>query len=230
MRAVDRGRRPRLGWWVAFAGVVAALGTGLAQTTWSVQTVALRDFREAQGVAAGLRLHGLDAYTEFTMQSGLQYVRVRVGCTDEREVADAWAALLARSLVAEAVVVPMEGPAPRDVACVAAEVGFRKPAHWVLVSRPGELPVFEVEVADHLAYLGYDGLVWRVWQGTAPAPVPASPARVVAARLDGRHVVRSADGRLLCPGRLLAGVGEAAVVELGDAIVACRRVEAGALP
>lgn len=228
MRAIDRGRRPLLGW-VALLVALVVGEPALAQTTWSVQTVALRDYREAQGVAAGLRLHGLDAYTEFTMRNGLQYVRVRVGCTDEREVADAWAALLTRSLVAEAVVVAIEGDAPEDVACVAAEVGFRKPARWVLVSDPGEVPVFEVEVAGHLAYLGYDGLVWRVWQETAPAPVVASAPRVAAARLDGRDVVRSADGSLLCPGRLLAGIGDTAVVELGDAIVACRPVAPGGL-
>ncbi|MFN2322659.1 MAG: SPOR domain-containing protein [Trueperaceae bacterium] len=228
MRVIAHDRRPgAVG--VALVVLFAALGTALAQTTWSVQTVALRDYQEAQGVAAGLRLHGLDAYTEFTMQSGLQYVRVRVGCTDEREVADAWAGLLARSLVAEAVVVAMEGAPPLDVACVAAEVGFRKPGRWTLVSGPGEVPVFEVEIADHLAYLSYDGLVWRVWQGTAPAPVAASAARVVAARLDGRDVVRSADGGLLCPGRLIASIGDAAVVELGDAIVACRPAPAGGL-
>ena len=228
MKALGRVRRT---WWggVVLTVALVALGSAAAQTTWSVQTVALRDYREAAGVAAGLRLHGLDAYTEFTMQGGLQYVRVRVGCTDEREVADAWAALLARSLVAEAVVVPMEGALPLDVACIAAEVGFRMPVRWMLVSAPSEVPVFEVVVADHLAYLSYDGLVWRVWQGAAPAPVAASAPRVVAARLDGRDVVRSADGGLLCPGRLLAGIGDAAVVELGDAIVACRPVDAGGL-
>lgn len=227
MRAfAGRRRRPSVRA-IALLVALAALGSALAQTTWSVQTVALRDYREAQGVAAGLRLHGFEAYTEFTMQSGLQYVRVRVGCTDAREVAEAWAELLARSLVAEAVVVPMEGASPSDVRCVAAEVGFRKPARWVLVSGAGEVPVFEVEVAGHLAYLGFDGLAWRVWQETAPAPVEASAPRVVAAVLEGRDVVRSADGALLCPGRLLGGVGDAAVVELGDAIVACRPAGAG---
>lgn len=227
MRTIDRARRA--GSILVVAVVLATLGTVLAQTTWSVQTVALRDYREAAGVAAGLRLHGLEAYTEFTMQGGLQYVRVRVGCTDEREVAEAWAVLLARSLVAEAVVVPMEGAAPVDVACVVAEVGFRKPARWSLVSGPDEVPVFEVAVAEHIAYLSFDGLAWRVWQGTAPAPVAASAPRVVAARLDGRDVVRSVDGGLLCPGRLLAAIGDAAVVELEDAIVACRPAAAGGL-
>jgi hypothetical protein len=222
------GRR-RLGYAIALLLVLASLGSGLAQGWWTVQTVALRDYREAQGVAADLRALGLDAYTEFTMRGGLQYVRVRVGCTDGREVADAWAALLTRSLVAEAVVVPVEGPSPADVACVAAEVGFRTPSRWALVSAAGEIPVFEVLVVDHLAYLSYDGLVWRVWQETAPAAVAAPAPRVVAARLDGRDVVRAADGHVLCPGRLLASVGDAAVVALGDAIVACRPVEGGEL-
>jgi hypothetical protein len=207
--------------------LLATAGSALAQGSWSVQTVALRDFREAQGIAAGLRVHGLPAYTEFTMQGGLQYVRVRVGCTSEREVAEAWAVLLTRSFVAEAVAVPVDGPLPAGVACVAAEVGFRKPARWALVSAPGDMPVFRVEVVDHVAYLGYDGLIWRVWQGMAPTPVAAPAPRVAAARLEGRDVVRSADGSLLCPGRLLASVGDAAVVELGDAIVACRPVVTG---
>jgi hypothetical protein len=228
MTGVRPGRR-RLPWALVLLVALAASAPVVAQGMWSVQTIALRDFREAQGVAAGLRALGLDAFTEFTMQGGLQYVRVRVGCTDAREVADAWAALLARSLVAEAVVVPLDGPAPAEVACVAAEVGFRTPARWALVSRPGEVPVFEVEVVDHLAYLSYDGWVWRVWQSTPPAPVAAPAPRVVAARLDGRDVVRSADGGLLCPGRLVASVGEAAVVSLGGAIVACRPIEAGGL-
>ncbi len=212
---------------VTVLGALAVSGAAIAQGSWSVQTVALRDFREAQGVAAGLRVHGLPAYTEFTMQGGLQYIRVRVGCTDEREVADALASLLMRSLVSEAVAVPMDGAPPDGVDCVAAEVGFRKPGRWALVSAPGDLPVFEVEVAGHLAYLSYDGLIWRVWQGSAPAAVAAPAPRVAAARLEGRDVVRTRDGGLLCPGRLLASVGDAAVVELGDAIVACRPITSG---
>lgn len=224
-----RSTRPRWRVLAASAALTVAVlaGVGHAQGAWSVQTVALRDYREAQGVAAGLRLHGLDAYTEFTMQAGLQYVRVRIGCTFEREVADAWATLLTRSLVAEAVAVPVDGAPPEGVACVAAEVGFRKPARWALVSAAGDAPVFEVVVADHVAYLSFDGLIWRVWQGAPPAPVAAPSPRVAAARLDGRDVVRSTSGGLLCPGRLLASVGDAAVVELGDAIVACRPVDPG---
>ncbi|MDF1522841.1 MAG: SPOR domain-containing protein [Trueperaceae bacterium] len=201
--------------WCAVAGVVTA------QPAWSVQTVALRDFREAQNAVAELRGLGFPAFTEFTMNAGLQYVRVRVGCTSEREVADAWATLLAPTLVAQAVAVPLEADPPEGVACVLSEIGFRKPTRWSLVSGQGEVPVFEVVIADQVAYLGFDGAVWRVWQGVAPEPAPASPSRVAAGRLGGVDVVRTSAGELLCPGRLLVGVGDAAVVELGDAVVVC---------
>jgi hypothetical protein len=197
------------------------LGSASAQAAWSVQTVALRDLREAQGAVAQLRALGFPAFTEFTMSAGLQYVRVRVGCTSEREVADAWAALLAPRLVAQAVSVPLEAAPPEDVACVRNDVGFRKPTRWMLRSGPGELPVFEVAIADHVAFVGFDAGGWRVWQSVAPEPVAAPPSRVVAGRLEGADVVRTSDGALLCPGRLLVGVGDAAVVELGDAVLAC---------
>lgn len=209
------------------AAVLLALALGWgsaahAQGFWGVQTVALRDYREARGVAAGLALHGLPAYTEFAMQNGLQFVRVRVGCVDDREVADAWAELLVRSLVAEAVVVLLDEPPPAEVACVAAEVGFRTSVPWSLVSAPGDVPVFEVAVAGHRAYLEFDGGAWRIWQGVAPTAVAAAPARVVATQVAGHDVVRTLDGDLLCPGRLLVAVGDAAVVALGDAVVGCR--------
>jgi hypothetical protein len=220
LAASPRGGR-RAGLAAVAAAWCAVAGLAAAQPAWSVQTVALRDFREAQSAVAELRGLGFPAFTEFTMSAGLQYVRVRVGCTSEREVADAWATLLAPRVVAQAVSVPLEAGPPEGVACVLSEVGFRKPTRWSLVSGPGEVPVFEVAIADQTAFLGFDGAVWRVWQGVAPEPAPAPPSRVVADRLGGVEVVRTSAGDLLCPGRLLVGLGDAAVVELGDAVVAC---------
>src|SRR5690606_14915690 len=57
---------------VAVAGRAAAQGPAAVQDAtvepaWSVQTVALRDFREANGVVEQLRGFGLDAYSEFAM-------------------------------------------------------------------------------------------------------------------------------------------------------------------
>lgn len=212
----------------ALAGWLAC-ALAAAQEVWTVQTVALRDLREARGMAAELQLHGLPAYTEFTMQAGLQYVRVRVGCYLDRDTAEAWAGLLrGGGVVNEAVPVVMDGAPPAGLDCVTADVGFRKPEQWSLVSGAGELPVFEVLVAGHPAYLRFDGERWRVWQGRPPAPEPLpEAANTLTMQWWGQSIVRMRGGAFLCPGRLLAGLRDAAVVDRGDAVVACRLAGAG---
>jgi hypothetical protein len=213
--------------WLAWGGVASA------QAAWTVQTVALRDLREANAEVARLSDLGLAAYTEFTMLDGLQYVRVRVGCFD-RENAERWAALLRAGVASEAVALPLDAPPPADVACVAVDVGFRKPAAWTLASRPDEQPTFRVEVAGHAAYLRYDGAGWRLWQAVAPPPEPLAPGPAAGvgvagpgagvvhpASLGGQDIVRHAAWGALCPGRLVATIGDVGIVDQGDAIVAC---------
>jgi len=217
-------KRWRAAAWVA--AVWAMVAVGMAQTGWTVQTVALRDLRDANAEAARLAALGLAAYTEFTMSEGLQYVRVRVGCYDRREAAEAWATLLRGAVVREATAVPIEAPLPAEIACVAVDVGFLKPASWALVSRADEQPTFEVRIDTHVAYLRHDGHGWRVWQAVAPDPeaLPGADAARIArsGRLAGHPVVRTLADGLLCPGQLVAVVGEVAIVDWGDAIVACR--------
>ena len=76
-----------------FAVTASVAGAQSAQT-WAVQVVALRDFREAQAAVTELRVLEFDAYTEFVMQDGQQYVRVRVGCFTTREAAEAVAVVM----------------------------------------------------------------------------------------------------------------------------------------
>ncbi len=197
-----------------------------AQEAWTVQTVALRDLREAESRASLLGGLGLPAYTEFTMNDGLQYVRVRIGCFSTREVAEAWADVLQQAVVDEAVAVPIEGGLPAGIACVTTDIGFRKPTRWDLVSTANEEPTFEVVIDGSSAYLRYEADHWRMWQGVAPDGLLALPSRVVAARLGGRPVVRVVDGPALCPGRLLGASGEVAIVEIGDLVAACHRAAA----
>jgi hypothetical protein len=219
---------------ILLAGCLAVGGLASAQAAWTVQTVALRDLREANAEVTRLAGLGLAAYTEFTMLDGLQYVRVRVGCFD-RETAERWAALLRGGVTSEAVALPLDAPPPADVPCVAVDVGFRKPADWALVSAPDEQPTFRVEVVGHAAYLRYDGAGWRLWQAVAPAPealavvggtAGASPGGVHAASLAGQDIVRHGGWGALCPGRLVASIGDVAIVDQGDAIVACGPVTA----
>lgn len=226
--------------WTALllAGWLAWAGAASAQAAWTVQTVALRDLREANAEVARLGALGLAAYTEFTMLDGLQYVRVRIGCFD-RENAERWAALLRVGVTPEAVALPMDALPPGDVPCVAVDVGFRKPAAWTLASSPDEQPTFRVEVAGHAAYLRYDGAGWRLWQAVAPPPEPLTPVPaagfgfsgpggdvVRAATLGGQDIVRHGAWGALCPGRLVATIGDVGIVDQGDAIVACRPVTA----
>ena len=202
--------------------VVAAAQDG----GWAVQTVALRDLREAQQTAAALRDAGFPAFTEFAMTDGLQYVRVRVGCWSAREGADAVAGLLLAGHAREAVVVPHSPESPR--ACVDLDVGFLMPTSWAPLFEPGEAPTFRVELAGHVGHIRHDGERWMVLQGDgAPTPLrvppPTRPYR--AGEVGGGAAVfddRDEPSVLVCPGRLIGQVGEVAIAVWVDAVVACR--------
>ncbi len=204
------------------AAVVEAHADG-----WSVQTVALRDLREAQWTAAALRSHGFPAFNEFAMTDGLQYVRVRVGCWTVREGAEAVATLLLDGAYArEAVVVPHSPDSP--MRCTEVDVGFLTPATWTALHGEGELPTFRVELAGHVGHLRHDGERWHVIQGdVAPEPVaiddPAWSYR--NHHIAGAAAVFDDTGAaplLVCPGGMLGQVDDVVIVAWQDAVVACR--------
>jgi hypothetical protein len=194
---------------------------------WSVQTVALRDLREAQTAVASLRKHGFPAFNEFTMNRGLQYVRVRVGCWTVREGAEAVAMLLVDGAYArEAVVVPHSAASP--LPCTEVDVGFLTPATWTALHAEDELPTFRVELAGHVGHLRHDGDRWHVIQGDAePDPVPLDPP-AWSYRIDqvggAAAVFQDTGGAplLVCPGSMLGQVGDVVIVAWQEAVVACR--------
>lgn len=197
-----------------------------AAERWSVQTVALRDLREAQVAAEQLRSHGFDAYTEFAMNRGLQFVRVRVGCFESREAAETMAAALRAHVTATAEAVEFrEGAAVAG--CVKVDVGFLKPTSWDVVSGPGEAPTFKVVVAGMEALVVYDGERWRVVQGDGPlppAPVDQFSGRYQQIYIGGSGFLRQDNGShrvIVCPGRLLTQAGAVVISEQGEALVAC---------
>lgn len=199
-----------------------------AAESWTVQTVAMRDLREATSVADDLRRLGFDAYTEFTMANRLQYVRVRVGCFHARDGAEAMAALLRGWATRDAVVVertpgaPARGCLLRDVGFVAPEDGWRQRA-------PG-VASFEVEVAGVTGLVRYRGGRWQVLQAAADDALPiavSTERRFVQVDAAPRPFVaiRDPDGPLLvCAGRLLAESDGAAIVEQDGVVSACRFV------
>ncbi len=204
-----------------------------AAERWSVQTVALRDLREAEVAAEDLRAHAFDAYTEFAMNRGLQFVRVRVGCFETREAAEAMASAMRVNVTATAEAVEFSEGAP-VTGCVQVDVGFLKPTSWDVVSGPGEAPTFKVVVAGLEALVGYDGERWRMVQGGGPLPMaPVDPftGRFQQIYIGGSGFLRQDDGSrrlIVCPGRMLTQAGPAVISEQGDALVACQLRPSGA--
>lgn len=209
--------------------LAAGLVTWAAAEAWAVQTVALRDYREAQAAAAELRLLSFDAYTEFAMQNGLQFVRVRVGCFSDRAAADAMSTALAAAVVREAAVVEFTAGAPVR-GCATVTVGFMKPSNWEPLNEPGGVPAFAVQVAGNEARVLHDGERWRVLQGAAPIPEAKAPPsakfrEVVRGGVRFVAQVVGAEEVVICPGRLVGQVGEVAIVDQVERVVACAFAE-----
>lgn len=207
------------------AVIFMAAPSWAAAEAWAVQTVALRDYREAQSAADDLRSRAFDAYTEFAMQDGLQFVRVRIGCFTDRSAAEAMAEAITGAIVREAAVVEFTSGATAR-ACASRTVGFMKPAEWAPVNDAGTVPAFNVKVAGQDARVVHDGTRWRVIQGLGPIPLlTVEPTATFSEVVRGgkRFVVQDV-GRtaiILCPGTLLTHVGDFAIVEQGELLVAC---------
>lgn len=215
-------RRPLL---LAVLGLLAGVAWG--QQMWTVQTVALRDLRQAQAAVGQLRALGFDAYDEFAMNDGHQFVRVRVGCFTDKDAAAAAAQALAGHVTEQAVPVPMSADA-KVARCVQEDVGFLKPGTWHPVTRTDGLPAYRVSIAGLSAEVVFDGVRWRVVQdGAAPLTIDGASAGAsfVKATPGGAAWVAEelpVGARLLCPGKLVTPVGDAVVVDRPGEVVACR--------
>src|SRR5690606_9689490 len=158
-----KGRaRPAL---LALLAVITCGGGAAAQAVpgWTVQVVALRDFREAQAAVTELRVLEFDAYSEFAMSDGQEDVRVRAACFAGREGAEALAAVMRGRITAEAEAVELSPRAPVS-GCVEEEVGFLNSYDWELMSQPSSVPSFRVVLSGIVARLVHDGRRWRVLQ------------------------------------------------------------------
>jgi len=194
--------------------------------TWTVQTVAFRDYRSALAIIESLETLGLDAYTEFAMYKNLQYTRVRIGCFTSKEAATRFARSLAGRITAEAVPLPMT-PGARIHGCVDMDIGFLKPSFWRIAAVDPAAITFEVKVAGQQAFVRHDGRSWRVLQRPeAPEPQPQLIQRDFRQRFaNGVAMVGTTVANqqlLVCGGKLLWQANGVAVVEQADAIVACR--------
>jgi hypothetical protein len=213
-------------------------GTALAQN-WTVQTVAFRNYQEAQGVVEELRSLGFAAYSQFAMSDGKQYTRVRVGCYTDKAGAEALATELKGRLTKEAVALPADA-IPATIPCVRYDLGFRLPKAWGVVRQDASLVLFWVKVAGRKGYVAFDG-AWHVlqdtgelasleplWEASAPAVTPTT-FRTVERRGYSFIEAISAIGQpdLIASGKLLWHSPYAAVAQDGDKLVALSLVGGG---
>lgn len=204
--------------------LLLAAGTAAAQQ-WTVQLAAYQDYRQATSQIAELLELGFDAYSEFAMQEGEQYSRVRIGCFETREAAVSFARDLRGRVTADAVAQPI-GSLSGPRACVQWDTGFVKPARWRTL-RSGTDIVFRVERGGQVGYLQHDGAAWRFDRSLPSEPGTAAPDgarfRQVEAGGVGLVQVRLSDGTPLnvCGGRLLWQHGYIAVVERSSTVIAC---------
>jgi SPOR domain len=195
---------------------------------WTIQTVAFRDFRDAQAAVEQLQSLGFEAYSEFASGTdGLQYARVRVGCFDSKETADLTVQRLVGSYTKEAVAVPMSAGASVPY-CVRREIGFLTPTTWYTYFTTATEAVFMVDFQGQQAFLKHDGANWAMGQNLSEIGVSAVPASLgtsgyfseVAASPYPQILYRSDVVILIAQGKLLWQKGNVVVVQENDMIVA----------
>lgn len=208
----------RLSAWAIAIAAFAAFALGQETTVWSLQTAALRDATAAGDEVTRLSAWALPAYGTAITRAGVAFTRVRVGCFTSRAAAERWGGALAR-VAPDALPVQIASPPP-NVPCTRVDVGFRKPGRFALVTPEGTAPLFEVMVAGRVAWIRYEEGRWQM-HPQRPSDLPAAAGTFFQGAVAGQPFVLDGAGRPLCPGRLLRMVGETAIVDDGDAVIAC---------
>jgi SPOR domain len=195
---------------------------------WTIQTVAFRDYRDAQAAVQQLQALGFEAYVEFSNGSdGLQYARVRVGCFDSQETADLTVQHLIGVYTKEAVSVPLSAGAPVPY-CIRREVGFIMPTRWYTYFTTATEATFMVDLQGKQAFLKHDGATWQMGQNLSELGITAVPPSVgtsgyfseVAASPFPQILYRSDISLLISQGKLLWQQANVVLVQENDMIVA----------
>jgi SPOR domain len=195
---------------------------------WTIQTVAFRDYRDAQAAVQQLQALGFEAYVEFSNGSdGLQYARVRVGCFDSQETAALTVQRLIGVYTKEAVAVPLSAGAPVPY-CIRREIGFITPTMWYTYFTTATEATFMVDLQGKQAFLKHDGAVWQMGKNLSEVGVTAVPPSVgtsgyfseVAASPFPQILYQSEVSLLISQGKLLWQKANVALVQESDMIVA----------
>lgn len=209
---------------IAFTALLLMLQAGMTEN-WTVQTAAFHDYRQASEQVSELRELGFDAYSEFTMQEGRQYVRVRIGCFTSREAAVSYAGDIRGRITAAAVAQPISAGASGRP-CVQFDPGFVKPHRWELL-RQGADVLFRVELAGQVGFLQHDGASWRFLHEPPAQPTANADGKQQfrQVRIGGLKMAQAQlrDASLLnaCGGSILWQHGSTVIVERASSVIAC---------
>lgn len=154
-------------WLLALGCLWMVVGSFGFAKSWTIQTIAFRDYRDAAQAATRLKRRGFNAYNEFSMHQGKQYARVRVGCFFARESAEVVANRL-RQVTEEAVVVPLSEDASVSP-CLRYDIGFLEPDDWGVMTKNPNLILFWVKLHGRQGYLAYNGRSWQILQSREEA-------------------------------------------------------------
>lgn len=201
-----------------------AVSTALA-LGYTIQTVAFPDHREAAETVAQLRQLGFDAYTEFTMNEGRQFSRVRIGCFTDRNAADLLARSMRGAITNQAVVQPINTDAAVTF-CSRSEVGFVKPVSWTVEWENQEQIMFRVAIGNHTGFVYLVDGSWQLLREPVAAPQSSSRGSGPYRQVE-RHgvplVVRNVGGEelVICSGALLWQDARTVIVEQVNTVIAC---------
>jgi hypothetical protein len=224
----SRGKRNEILLLAFLLSLLPSLLSPVLAQQWTIQTVAFRDYRDAQAAVQQLQALGFEAYVEFSNGSdGLQYARVRVGCFDSQETADLSVQHLIGVYTKEAVSVPLSAGAPVPY-CIRREVGFVTPATWYTYFTTATEATFMVVVQEKQAFLKHDGTTWQLGQNLSEVGVATVPPSVgtsgyfseVAASPFPQILYRSDITLLVSQGKLLWQKANVALVQEDDVIAA----------
>ncbi len=142
--------------------ILLLLSFGLAQgQTWTIQIASFYDFRLAQRSLDRLVSAGFDSYSEFFMEEGSQFVRVRVGCFESREAAQNFLDTMNSMGQINAYITQNTNSSNN---CINRSVGFITPEKWGTYRLNNDNIVFWVNISGLTAFISNSASGWQISQ------------------------------------------------------------------
>ena len=152
---------------IGFALIVCLIFSfATSQQYWTLQTLAVPDTTVAYSLQTQLAAQGFDTYVESTYKNDQYYLRVRLGCFSNKDVAQEFADHVSAVTAREMVVLPFTNGSSPQI-CVQNDLGFlttNLAGYWGLQEQRGAFVTFWVYVANQYAYMTFNSHDWLIYQ------------------------------------------------------------------